>query len=261
MRTNFKLAIALCIGATLAGCATTRPTAVDFGDVSTATGFINMITVAGDMEQPCVLYVPRDYDPKQEWPLVVFLHGVGECGNDGIRHTEVGIGKAIRRNPKRFPCLVLFPQCPKDYVWEEVYPGWADGAGNALPFVDDAIAQVLAHYSIDRDRISLTGLSMGGFGTFVYGAQRIDTFSALMPICGGGRVEEAGTLARLPMWVFHGADDTVVPPRLSREMVDAIKAAGGDIQYTEFPDTDHNSWDKAYGKRQAIEWLLEQRRD
>lgn len=101
---------------------------------------------------------------------------------------------------------------------------------------------------------------MGGFGTFVYGAANADRFSAFIPVCGGGDTDDAVELARRSMWVFHGADDTVVPPSQSLDMVKAIRDAGGDIQYTEFPGTGHNSWDKAYQDKDAIAWLLRQQR-
>lgn len=243
------------------GCAANGGTRVNLSDAGTATGFINMTTASDGREQPCVLYVPRNYDPSEPWPLVVFLHGMGERGSDGLRQTAVGIGPAIQRRPNSFPCLVLMPQCPSDSIWATSDARWARNAKDASGHVDDAIAQVLERYTVDRDRISLTGLSMGGYGTFMYGARHIDTFSALMPICGGGDVKDAAVLARAPLWVFHGGDDPVVSPKKSKEMVEAVRAAGGNVQYTEYPGVHHNSWEKAYADRKAIRWLLEQKRD
>lgn len=227
----------------------------DWNGVYRPTGFVNMTTRADGESQPAVLFVPAGYDPSHEWPLIVFLHGMGERGSDGLKQTEVGIGRAIRLNPERFPALVLMPQCSIQTTWS--------GHGSnkvADPFlhIDDGIAQVMDRYNVDEDRVSLTGLSMGGFGTFAYGAARIDTFSAFMPVCGGGNPSVAPTLAKRPMQVFHGGADSVVPPERSRVMVEAIKQAGGDVRYTEYPGVGHNSWDKAYGDADAIAWLLAQ---
>ena len=144
------------------------------------------------------------------------------------------------------------PQCSPDYVWT---------SSKALGHIDNAIEQALEKYSVDEDRLSLTGLSMGGFGSFHYGALHAEIFSAVMPICGGGNPDkQAEALATLRVRVFHGADDPVVAPERSKAMVEAIRKAGGDIQYTEYPDTGHNSWDQAYGDGEAIAWLLAQKR-
>lgn len=251
-----KGVIVVCLAVYLTGCIS-----VDIWDNNVTmdteenTGMLAMTLSDGTRDQPGVLYVPRDYDPDEEWPLVVFLHGAGERGDDGWTHVSVGIGEEVLAHPERFPALVFMPQCPRDWAWGSRPERSRPDAG---AFVDDGLEQILDKYSIDEDRISLTGLSMGGYSTFIYGAQNIDRFSALMPICGGGRVEDAGRLSTRPIRVFHGADDDVVPPERSRTMVDVIKAEGGDVSYTEFPDTDHNSWDATYRNADNIAWLLEQ---
>lgn len=224
------------------------------------TGFLNKTMVVDGEERDYVLFVPRDYDPGKKWPLIVFLHGAGERGSDGYKQSEVGIGSAIRRVPREFPCLVLMPQCPANWWWSSDTTDWAKKLKPATQHIHVALADTLKAYSVDKSRIYLTGLSMGGFGTWVYGAQHTGTFAALMPICGGGRLEDAKALATVPIRVFHGADDSVVPAEMSRKMVEAVKAAGGDIAYTEFPGTDHNSWDKTYRDNANIRWLLEQRK-
>ena len=252
----------LCVllAAVLSGCIS-----VDVGQVRVdspgysdgGTGFIALTTVADGEEQPAVVFVPDGYDPDEEWPLIVFLHGMGERGTDGWRQTEVGIGKAIRWNPDRFQCLVLMPQCSPTTTFSSASN--TRGAVASL-HIDSAIDYVMNNYSIDEDRVSLTGLSMGGYGTFSYGANNVDKFSAFMPVCGGGEAANAETLAQRPMWVFHGGADTVVPPERSRVMVEAIEAAGGEVAYTEYPGVGHNSWDNAYGDPEAIAWLLAQER-
>lgn len=218
------------------------------GDGS-ATGFINKEVKVGDVTRNYSLYVPRGYTTNKEWPLIVFLHGIGERGDDGLLQTEVGIGRAIRRHADRFPCLVAMPQCPDKVFWDKVED-----------HIDGILAQVRGEYRIDPARIYLTGLSLGGFATWIYGSKRTDTYAALMPICGGGNPEDAAALAKVPIWAFHGDADEAVPVRRSREMVQAVKEAGGNIKYTEYPGVGHNSWDSAYDDEEAINWLLEQRK-
>lgn len=247
----------------LTGCISVRVDNLEVDDTIHAserpTGFLDMQTRVDGEERPAVLYVPANYDPSEEYPLIVFLHGAGERGDDGVRQTQVGIGKAIRENPDRFPCLVLMPQCPKDMWWSEIPGRSSDNSGH--DHITNGIEQVLNHYSIDEDRVSLTGLSMGGFGTFSYGARYPERFSAFMPICGGGDVTGAEALATRPMWVLHGDADNVVPLERSQVMVDAVQQAGGDVKFTKYPGVGHNSWDAAYGKREAaVEWLLAQER-
>ena len=233
------------------------------------TGFLNKQVEGSAGALPYVLYVPRGYDPQQHWPLIVFLHGAGERGNDGLVQSAVGLGAAIRKNPDRFPALVLMPQCPKDRYWDAA----------VLQGVEQAMAETRRDYAVDEKRIYLTGLSMGGYGTWTWGAEMHETFAALMPICGGGRPEDMGRLAgeskdggflpfedrvkrlaKLPIFAFHGADDQVVLPERTREMVEKVNAAGGSVRYQEFENTAHNSWDQAYGSEEAIAWLFAQQR-
>lgn len=246
-----------------AGCISVRVDRIEVEEetrmLSRSTGFINMSTRADGEERPAVLYVPADYDPARKYPLIVFLHGAGERGDDGLRQTEVGIGPAIRKNPDRFPCLVFIPQCPSGKWWGPV-PGRSSDDSSG-PHITDGINTIMRNFNVDGDRVSLTGLSMGGYGTFAYGTAEAGRFSALMPICGGGDVADAAILARRPMWVFHGEADSVVPMERSKEMVEAIREEGGSVKFTTYPEVGHNSWDKAYGKREgAIEWLLGQKR-
>ena len=238
-----------CAAMTMANCATTpqMPDVASALEPVPATGFINKVVQSGAEVRRYVVYVPREYDPAVAWPLIVFLHGLGERGDDGLLQTQVGLPAAIRRWPDRFPCLVLMPQCPESTYWD-----------GAIESIEAALAKTLSEYSVDTTRITLTGLSMGGFATWIYGARAADTFAALMPICGGGNVESAAVLAETPIWAFHGADDTVVPVEQSRAMVEAVRGAGGDPRYTEYPDTGHNAWDKAYADAKAVKWLLNQ---
>jgi predicted peptidase len=235
------------------GCATTETehvvSASTGASASAATGFINKTLNVGGKSLAYAVYVPRDYDASKSWPLVIFLHGMGERGSDGLAQTDVGIGRAIRKNPDRFTCIVAMPQCPGDSQWNERHD-----------IIAETIARSVADYSIDAKRVYLTGLSMGGYGTWSYGAAHPETFAALVPVCGGGKPEDAPSLAKVPIRVFHGGADSVVKPEASRVMVEAVKAAGGDIAYTEYPDVNHNSWDVTYGNADVIAWLLAQKK-
>lgn len=195
------------------------------------------------------VYVPENYTPDTPWPVILFLHGRGERGDDGRKHTSVGIGTAIRNRPERFPALVVFPQCPKDRYWNR--------AGEDI---DLALAQTIKEYNTDPKRYYLTGISMGGYGTWWYGARHVEQFAALLPVCGGWDVEDASALASLPIWAFHGAADETVPVTESQRMVEAVKDAGGDIRYTEYPGVGHKSWDQTYGDELAMAWLFAQSR-
>jgi len=249
MRQCLHLVTLICVVAMLNGCATHRTKGTEMSNESNAAGFITKTMSVKGEQRVYAVYVPREYSPQKQWPLIIALHGIGERGDDGLLQTEVGIGRAIRRHVDRFPCIVVMPQCPSKDLW----PG-------AFDDITTAIADTRAAYAIDPARIYLTGLSMGGFGTWMYGADHLDMFAALMPICGGGRVEDATKLAGIPIWAFHGGDDKTVPPKKSQEMVEAIKKAGGNIQYTEFPGVSHNSWDAAYEDPETMKWLLEQRK-
>lgn len=227
----------------------------------TPTGFINFDVEYEGKDRPNVVYVPRDYDSSKAWPLIVFLHGYGERGDDGLKQTDVGIGKAIRTHPERFPCIVLLPQCPDDSFWGTSGTSLSRGLKDATPMVDVTLEYVRDHYNIDPNRITLTGLSMGGMGTWRYGAKRTDIYAAFMPVCGSGNIEDVPTLAKRPIRVFHGGADSVVPPEESRVLVEALEAIEADVKYTEYEGVGHNSWDKAYGSHLNINWLLKQRLD
>jgi predicted peptidase len=207
------------------------------------------ITLEGE-DYRYAVYVPDNYTPKRAWPAILFLNGLGENGDDGEKQTMAGIGPAIRANPERFDCIVVLPQCQIGLRWET--PLMQQLAMGCL-------AATEATYNIDPRRIALSGLSLGGFGTWSLGAKHPDRFCALGPICGGGNPDDAPKLARTPIWCYHGDADPVVPVQLSRDMVAAVKIAGGDVQYTELPEVGHNAWDAAYGNPDFIAFLLENR--
>jgi predicted peptidase len=242
--------MALIVGLLLAvGCA--APRAVGWRTMSTdasARGFLlKTVEVDGDPRLYSV-YVPADYDGQSPMPLIVFLHGAGERGLHGTEPLHEGLGEAVMAHPERWPAIVLFPQCRPRVWWDE-----------QRAVIDAALADTMTAYRIDGDRIYLTGISMGGYATWMYGADRADFFAALAPICGGGSVEDAEALARVPIWAFHGALDPVVDVGETRTMVDAVQEAGGLVKYTEYPDLEHNSWDRAYADPEFAAWLFKQR--
>ncbi len=187
------------------------------------------------------LYLPPDYDQQQEWPLLVFLHGAGERGDDLEKVKIHGPPKLIAAG-RDFPFVVIAPQCQSR--------GWYGDAVAALT------QQVAQQYKIDRRRIYLTGLSMGGFGTWDTVAKHPDLYAAIAPICGGGNPENVAVHKQVPTWVFHGARDNTVPLERSQEMVDALKVVGGDVRFTVYPEAGHDSWTEAYNDPQLYEWFL-----
>ena len=237
-----------------------------------ATGFLDRTTKVGDASYRYQVYVPADWSKKKKWPVILFLHGAGERGGDGLIQTEVGIGTAIRRHVERVPAIVVFPQCLKDRWWPE-----SEMQAQALKALDEAIKE----FNGDAARVYLTGISMGGYGTWAIAANNPSRFAALAPVCGGVRTpprvaipsgtpaaEAAGDpykavaqkVGSTPVWVFHGGADTVVPVEESRKMVEALKASGGNVRYNEYEGVGHNSWDKAYGEPEFFTWLLSQKR-
>ena len=239
------------------------------------TGFLNRAVAIEGAEYRYQVYVPREYRSSQAWPVILALHGGGERGTDGLLQTDVGLGRAIRRHADRFPALVVFPQRPPGDV-----AGWQDGARYALAALD----KTLSEFNADRSRIYLTGLSMGGNGSWYLAYHHGDRFAAAVIICGWVSARRstavpsvaypaiapsaepstfdtvAKRVAKLPIWIFHGDADATVPVAESRGMAAALRSLEADVQYTELPGVGHNSWDAAYDRADVIEWLLKQRR-
>lgn len=193
-----------------------------------------------------LLYLPPEYAQKDSWPLLLFLHGAGERGENLERVKVHGPPKLIAAG-KQFPFIVVSPQCPSDRWWQP----------EELTALLDEIVE---KYKVDQDRIWVTGLSMGGFGTWSLAAATPERFAALVPICGGGDPIWAKRLNHIPIWVFHGAKDQVVPLDRSEKMVEALKQAGGTVKFTVYPEASHDSWTAAYNDPALYEWLLGQKR-
>lgn len=212
------------------------------------------------------LLKPEAVEPGKKYPLVIFLHGAGERGEDNTKQLVHGITDFAKpENRKAHPCFLIAPQCPEFRRWVEV--DWSS-ASHTQPtnpsepagLVLDLLAQLTRELPIDTKRLYITGLSMGGYGTWDLIARRPDLFAAAAPICGGGDEATAARIAKIPIWVFHGAKDTAVKPERSRNMVAAIEKAGGKPRYTEYPNEGHLSWIPAYRDPQLHQWLFAQQR-
>lgn len=200
------------------------------------------------------LYLPEGYDCDTEkmWPVILFLHGAGERGDDLDRVKVHGPPKVVEGGGKALPFIIVAPQCPAKQIWDN----------DALITLLD---HVLAGHRADPKRVYLTGLSMGGFGTFSLGLSYPERFAAIAPICGGGewiktyvaKGAKPQALKRLGVWVFHGLKDGVVLPEQSQIMVDALKKYGcEEVKYTTYPNAGHNSWTVTYDNPELYEWFL-----
>jgi predicted peptidase len=233
------------------------------------TGFLDRTVNVSGIDYRYQVFVPSDFSKKKSWPVVLFLHGSGERGDDGLIQTDVGIGHAIRLKNSRFPFIVVMPQCRENKIW-----GSPDMQAQALAALDASIKE----FHGDRNRIYLTGLSMGGYGTWQIAAGHPGKFAALIPICSGVRplkdmpelfvgvdakaadpyAEVARRVAGTAIWMFHGDADPSVPVTEARHLAEALTAVQAKFKYTEYPGVGHNSWDNAYAEPELFSWMLEQ---
>jgi len=224
------------------------------------------VTEAGEaVEFRSQLLAPPAIEPGRRYPLVVFLHGAGERGRDNekqLKYLPTWMTEPALR--ERHPCFLLAPQCREDERWVDI--SWADKKSTPQgPPTTDMLAVIaglnaaIAAEPVDPGRIYLTGLSMGGYGSWDLAARQPERFAAILPICGGGDEATAPRLAKLPIWCFHGDADKVVPVERSRTMIAAVRAAGGDPKYSELPGVGHDSWTPAYRDPAVLDWLVSQR--
>lgn len=247
----------------LAGCQT----------VSTEPGgkFVKRTVVVQGESHSYQVFVPKRRTAGRLTPIVLFLHGSGERGGDGDKQLLAGLGPYVKAHTEDFPAIVVFPQAPENEEW------MGKNVDMALAALDAATAE----FGGDPKRTYLTGISMGGYGTWETALAAPQRFAALVPVCGailapndyralyvsevvGADDPYAALAARLkhvPTWIFHGAKDDVVLPDDDRKTFAAFKAAGADVQYTEFPDANHNSWDATYNFDAMWAWLFAQHKD
>ncbi len=213
------------------------------------------------------LLKPEVIEPDTKYPLVLFLHGAGERGTDNraqLKYLPDLMAQGEYR--RRFPAFLIAPQCRPDRLWVETPRAFDRSAprqapGPQMQVVIDILDAVIGDFPIDRQRLYLTGLSMGGFGSWELGTRLAERWAAVAPICGGGDELYADRLVGVPVWALHGAADDVVSVGHSRRMIEAIRAAGGDPKYTELPRVGHDSWTPAYtDPKGVVPWLFEQRK-
>jgi predicted peptidase len=254
------LAAATCLSiasaAVLPACtSTTKSTTMEQkSELSPGLHFLNWTTDKGTHRY--AVYVPPLEVARPPYSLIVFLHGRGESGTDGVKQTSVGLIPAVLNAPERWPCVILAPQKP------DFNPLWPSEESVVMAELD----MVRKMLPIDENKIVLSGLSQGGNGTWMFAAKYPKVWSALAPVCGFSRdlppAEIADAVKHIPVWAFHGLKDNVVPPEQTKTIIDALRAAGAtaEVKYTEFPEANHNSWDPAYRTEGLPAWLLGQTR-
>lgn len=200
------------------------------------------------MEMKYLLYLPDGYatDTLQKWPLLIFLHGSGESGTELAKVKVHGLPKLVEQG-KKFPFIVVSPQAPPQKGWQ-------------VEVLKSMLDDLKKKYRVDRDRIYLTGLSMGGYGAWNFSVKYPGELAAIAPVCGGGDAGEVWKLRYMPVWCFHGAKDDAVPPSESQKMIDGLKRYNSNVRFTLYPDAGHNSWDTTYNNDSLYTWLLSQKR-
>ena len=210
-----------------------------------------------------ILY-PENYNPSEKYPLIIFLHGSGERGDNNAKQLTHGAKMFVEKNRKQFPAVVVVPQCPEGlrwsgFKWEDrttVYQSPKE-ATPPMAALCALVKQMTKQKYIDRKRVYIGGLSMGGMGTFDILWRMPTTFAAAFPICGAGDPSKvAGYAGRTSLWIFHGAKDEVVSPECSRTMYEALKKAGAKVRYTEYPEDGHDSWNSAFAENELMPWLF-----
>lgn len=186
-------------------------------------------------------YLPEDYYENEATPLILFLHGAGERG-DNLNLVKVHGPPKILEN-EDMPFIVVSPQCPKGELWN-------------VELLNALVEKIINGYNVDRQKVYLTGLSMGGYGTWALSIAYPEKFAAIAPVCGGGDTTKVHKIKDIPAWVFHGAKDNAVPHERSIEMVEALKKAGGEVKFTLYPNANHDSWTKTYDNPELYEWFL-----
>lgn len=228
--------------------------------------------VLGDNILPYRILFPENYDRNKKYPLILLLHGGGERGSDNEKQLTHGAGLFLNENNRRqYPAIIVAPQCPADAYWAAANidrsttpfqinldygaePQWPLVAANEL------VKKIADEEAVDKSRIYITGLSMGGMGTFEAVFRYPDIYAAALPICGGGDLRAYDRRVRkTAFWVFHGSDDAVVDVKLSRDMQAKLKTLKVKTKYTEYPGVNHNSWDNAFAEPAFLEWMFAQK--
>ena len=211
------------------------------------------------------LLKPVDYDPTEKYPLVIFLHGAGERGDDNTAQLKHGMRDfCLPERREEFPCYVLAPQCPTDEKWADVdwrldHVELPEKISAPAQLVMELVDLMLEKAAIDKNRIYVTGLSMGGYGSWDLIYRRPNFFAAALPICGGADPATAEAIQHVPIWCFHGAKDRAVKVEFSRDIIAALEKAGAEPKYTEYPEAGHDSWTATYANQEIYDWMFSQR--
>ncbi|MFT3682203.1 MAG: alpha/beta hydrolase-fold protein [Ferruginibacter sp.] len=222
---------------------------------------------------PYRLLLPLNYDASKKYPLILFLHGAGERGSDNELQLVHGSGLFLRDSVRqKYPAIVVMPQCALNSFWSNVQFKM-DSTGfrefifreggdptKSMELLLQLFKKIVKEYPVDKKQLYVGGLSMGGMGTFEMVRRNPGVFAAAFPICGGGATGTAAKMKDVNWWIFHGDADAVVPPKLSQEMVDALKAAGAPVKFTLYPGVNHNSWDNAFVEPDLVPWLFSNKR-
>ncbi len=220
-------------------------------------GLLSRTVKVGATSYTYEVYVPAELQGKQNLPVILFLHGIGQRGSGGFLAVDGVKGAMLRHYLEKVPAIILLPQCRKGSYWSDPVMD---------QMVTGAISQTVSEFHADPSRLYLTGVSMGGYGAWHLASEHPGKFAAVVSICGGSPVYEgerfnsiARRVGRTPVWVFHGADDRVVPVTESRQMVEALKANQGNVRYNEYEGVGHNVWLKVLTERELLPWMLSQR--
>jgi predicted peptidase len=211
-------------------------------------------------------FLSPDYDTLRKYPLVIFLHGSGERGNDNEAQLTWGVMNFATDQAMVFhPAFVIAPQCPANQSWSNFSENdktreirLQSSPTKPMELIIELIHQFIKTFSVDTNRIYITGLSMGGFGTFDAIERYPHLFAAAVPVCGGGDVSKAASIAHIPIWIFHGSEDSGVNPLYSLDMIEALTKSGAHAGFTQYPEVGHFSWLAAYSDPLMMEWLFRQ---
>jgi predicted peptidase len=223
-----------------------------------ATGLLTRTVNVGNSSYSYQVYVPASLKRTGKVPVIVFLHGIGQRGEGGFVPSGGGAGMMVKSYMERMPAIVVLPQCRKGRYWDDP---------EMTKMVTGALDQTVKEFNGDTNRSYLIGVSMGGYGAWHMASQYPGRFAAIVPICGGSPLRSgdrfnqiARRVGKTPVWVFHGEADRIVPVSESRQMVAALKAAGGNVRYSEYEGVGHNVWLNAASESELLPWLLKQRR-
>ena len=231
-------------------------------------GFSKEMYVSGTDTLLYRMLVPENFDPAKKYPVLLFLHGAGERGNDNEAQLMHGSKLFLRSDLRSsFPAIIIFPQCPKNDFWANVKFG--DGIntdrfgfqkggkpGKAMALVMKLVSDLKSKSYTADNQFYVGGLSMGGMGTFELLRRKPKTFAAAFAICGGDEVENVRKYKKIPIWVFHGGKDTTVPIQKSEIVVNELKRLGANVKFTVYPEAGHNSWDPAFAEPDFLPWLF-----